>query len=177
MKQRGLIQIYTGEGKGKTTAAVGLAVRAVSRGLRVCYVSFHKDPKKYGDGEQKILKKIGVAVRCFAKFHPFCAKKNEDIDCLAEQCLKGVACVRKTYKQQSCDMLVLDEINICVRDGFLEEEDVISLMRDKPQNLEIVLTGRGATPRMIKAADMVTYMKEIKHPYKKGVKRRKGIEY
>ncbi|MBU4305074.1 MAG: cob(I)yrinic acid a,c-diamide adenosyltransferase, partial [Candidatus Omnitrophica bacterium] len=169
MKQKGLVQIYTGEGKGKTTAAVGLAVRAVSRGLRVCYVSFHKDPKKYGSGEQKILKKIGISVRCFAKAHPFCCKKDEDINRLAGQCRKGVACIRKMHKRQLCDMLVLDEINICVRDGFLAEEEVIGLMRDKPENMELVLTGRGATAKMIKAADMVTYMKEIKHPYKKGV--------
>ena len=171
-----LIQIYTGEGKGKTTAAVGLAVRAVGHGLRVCYIYFHKDPDKWGYSEHGILKKIGVEVFGFADEHPLCDKKA-DSSKIRQCCLKGIGFIKELYLLNKYDLLILDEINISLRDGFLKIGEVIPLLTAKPAGLELVLTGRGADSELIKLADLVSNIQKIKHPYDKGVKRRKGIEY
>ena len=178
MKQQGLIQIYTGEGKGKTTASVGLAVRANAQGLKVCYISFHKDPSYYKNGEQKNLKKLGINVRYFAKSHPLCgaSKKICKADLLTD-CQKGLKFITKIFKDNNYDLLIADELNICVRDGYLKEEEVLRVIAEKPGSMEFVMTGRGATKKMVDKADLVSYVKEIKHPYKLGVASRRGIEY
>jgi len=176
--RQGLIHIYTGPGKGKTTAAVGLAVRANAHGMRVCYMSLHKNPKYYKTGEQKNLKKLGISVKCFARDHPLCSvKKGVSHKLLCDDCLEGVKFIRKIFKDEKYDLLIIDEINICVRDRFLEEKDVLELMDLKPKNMELVLTGRGATKKMIKKADLVSFIIEVKHAYNQGIAVRKGIEY
>lgn len=176
MKTKGLIQIYTGDGKGKTTASVGLACRARGHNLKVCYICFHKDPKRWQYGEHGILKKIGVKLYGFAKEHPhFCKEiSSEDIRYC---CLKGLQFIRKIYKQNKYDMLILDEINICLRDGFLKEEEILKILDAKPRNLELILTGRGVSKNIIKKADLVSCIRKIKHPFDLGIERRKGIEY
>jgi len=176
VKRKGLIQIYTGEGKGKTTAAVGLAIRACSHGLRVCYVYFHKDPEKWGYSEHVVLKKVGVDVFAFAKRHTSCDKKTE-LQAVRKDCLKGLDCIKKMYSQKKYDLLILDEINISLRDGFLKTEEVMPILTQKPAGLELVLTGRGAPQKFIKLADLVSRIRKIKHPYDRGIKRREGIEY
>ncbi|MBI4844902.1 MAG: cob(I)yrinic acid a,c-diamide adenosyltransferase [Candidatus Omnitrophica bacterium] len=185
MKKQGLVQIYTGDGKGKTTAAVGLAVRANAQKFKVCYVSFHKDPQRCGYSEIKTLKKLKIKVFCFAKTHPLCGDisafrektKKQCVEILRPWCLKGLELIKEIYKQNKFDMLILDEMNICVRDGFLKEKEVLFLLENKPEKLELVLTGRGATRKMIKKAGLVSYIKEVKHPYREGVQKRRGIEY
>jgi cob(I)alamin adenosyltransferase len=178
MKNKKLTQIYTGDGKGKTTAAVGLAVRAQAHGFKVCYVSFHKDPSVYKNGEQKTLKKLGITVRCFAPAHPMCKKtKTSCKKDLAKQANSGLNFIQKVFEEKRYDMVIADEINICVRDGYIKEQDVIALMKNKPQSIEFVMTGRKATKKMIKNADLVSFIKEKKHPYSKGILARKGIEY
>ena len=174
--KRGLIQIYTGEGKGKTTAAVGLAVRARSHKLKVGYLYFHKDPKRWGYGEQRLLKTLGVDVSGFAEKHPHFYKniKPEEV---RQECLRGLDFIKKIYKKNKYDLLILDEINISLRDRFLKEKDVVEILKIKPKKLELVLTGRGATKKMIKLADLVSEVKKVKHPYDSGVSARKGIEY
>ncbi len=176
MKAKGLIQVYTGDGKGKTTAAVGLACRARGHNLKVCYIYFHKDPAKFGYGEIKSLKKLGVDIFGFAKEHPGCDKKVNLKD-IRRDCLKGLDFIKKAYEQNKYDILIGDEINICLRDGFLKEKEVIALFKSKPDNLEVILTGRGASKKLIKLADLVSIMQKAKHPYEKGVKGRKGIGY
>ena len=175
MKQ-GLIQIYTGDGKGKTTSALGLAMRARGHGLKVCYIYFHKEPRKWEYGEHKILKKIGVKVFGFAKEHPYFFKKINP-EKVREACLKGLGFVKGIFKSNNYDILILDEILISLRDGFLKEEEILEIFNDKPRNLELVLTGRGATDKIIENSDLVSEIKKIKHPYDKSTKRRKGIEY
>ncbi len=176
MMTRGLIQVYTGEGKGKTTAVVGLAVRARGHNLKVCYVYFHKNPKRWDYGEHKILKKIGVDVFGFAGKYPrFC--KNLKRGEIRGECLKGLEFIKKIYKEKKYDILILDEINISLRDGFLSEKEVMDIISAKPENLELVLTGRGATKKIIKAADLVSKVEKVKHPYDLGVQRRIGVEY
>lgn len=174
--KNGLIQIFTGDGKGKTTAAVGLAIRASGHNLRVCYIYFHKDPEKWDYGEHRVLEKLGVDIFGFAKKHPHFYKEI-DADNVREECLKGLELIRKIFQEKKYDILILDEINISVRDGFLKEEEVLDMLNSKPENLELVLTGRDAAQKIIERADLVSRIEKIKHPYDSGVKRRKGIEY
>ena len=176
MKKKGLIQVYTGAGKGKSTAAIGQAARAAGHGFKVGFISFFKDPEVFGYGEYKSLKKLGVKTFLFAKKHPhFYKELNPDDVC--RECSKGLQFIKELFRDPSWDMLILDEINIAVRDGFLKEEDVLSLLDAKPENLELILTGRGVTEKIIEKADLVSEVKEVKHPYSQGAKSREGIEY
>ncbi|MFP3880286.1 MAG: cob(I)yrinic acid a,c-diamide adenosyltransferase [Dehalococcoidia bacterium] len=176
MKQKGLIQVYTGAGKGKSTAAMGQAIRAAGHGFKVGLVSFFKDPEAFGYGEHKCLEKLGIKTFLFAKKHPhFYKGLNPDDVC--RECSKGLEFIKELFQDPSWDMLVLDEINIAVRDGFLKEEDILSLMEAKPENLELVLTGRGVTEKIIEKADLVSEVREVKHPYSQGIASREGIEY
>jgi cob(I)alamin adenosyltransferase len=176
MEKKGAIQVYTGTGKGKSTAAIGQAVRAVGHGFKVGFLSFFKDPEAFGYGEYKSLEKLGIKTFLFARKHPhFYKELNPDDVC--QECSKGLEFIKELIQDPSWDMLVLDEINIALRDGFLKEEDVLSLLDAKPDKLELVLTGRGVTEKVIEKADLVSEVREMKHPYSRGVKSRKGIEY
>jgi len=176
MKEKGLIQVYTGPGKGKSTAAIGQAARAAGHGFKVGFISFFKDPEAFGYGEFKSLEKLGVKTFLFARKHPhFYKELNPDDVC--QECSRGLEFIRELFRDPSWDMLVLDEINIAVRDGFLQEEDILALLQAKPERLELVLTGRGVTDRIMEKADLVSEVKEVKHPYNRGIKSRKGIEY
>lgn len=170
--EKGLIHIYTGTGKGKTTAAVGLALRAKSRGFRVLFAQFMKTKK---DNELKLLERVSVKVIQFSDilspyFHPDINKGEQK---------KRVS--RAFHQIQNItgkfDLIILDEFTHLIRTGLMSEESALEFLREKPAHLELVLTGRGAPKSLLKAADYVTEMKEIKHPHKKGVKAREGIEY
>lgn len=169
--EKGLVEIYTGDGKGKTTASIGLAIRAKSYNLNVCYIYFHKKNPK----EIKILKKIGIDVFGFAKKHPCFEKVNQEK--IREECLKGIKFIEKIYKEKKYDVIICDEILISLRDGFLKEEEILKIIEEKPGNIELVLTGRYITEKLIEKADLVSEIKNIKHPYQKGIKARKGIEF
>lgn len=176
MERVGLIQVYTGDGKGKTTAAVGLACRARAHNLKVCYIYFHKDPDVWGYGEMESLKRLGVDVFGFSKEHPFC--KDVGTKEVRRECLRGLEFIKKdVYQQDKYDILILDEINISLRDGFLKEEEIMEILDSKPERLELVLTGRGAGEEIIKMADLVSEIKKIKHPFDRNIERRGGIEY
>jgi cob(I)alamin adenosyltransferase len=176
MDKKGLIQVYTGEGKGKSTAAIGQAVRAAGHGFKVGSVSFFKDPRAFGYGEHKSLENLEIKTFLFAKKHPhFYKELNPDDVC--RECSEGLEFIKELFHDPSWDMLILDEINIAVRDGFLKEEAVLSLLETKPKKLELVLTGRGATEKIIEKADLVSEVREVKHPYSQGIKSREGIEY
>jgi len=176
MQRKGLIQVYTGEGKGKTTAAIGLACRACGHNLTVCYISFYKEPKRWEYGEHRVLKRLGVKIYAFAVKHPH-FYKNISKEEVRRECLKGLEFIKRIYREDKYDILILDEILIALRDGFLKEEEVLEILDSKPERLELILTGRGASKRMIEKADLVSEIKKIKHPYDKGIQTRKGIEY
>ncbi len=164
-----MIHVYTGNGKGKTTAAIGLAIRAIGRGKRVKIVQFMK---KGEYGELIALKKLGIAVEQFGTFE-FVDRdrvKREDIE-LAEKALK-----RAEELLLDCDLLILDEINVAIDYNLIALEDVLELM-EKAKDKEIVLTGRYAREEIIEKADYVTEMREIKHPYRRGIEGREGIEF
>jgi len=176
MKEKGLVQVYTGDGKGKTTACIGLACRAIGHNFKVCWIYFHKEPERFGYGEIKTLEKLGIDIFGFAKKHPY-FDKDVTLDDMRRECLKGIEFVKKIYQEDKYDVLILDEILISLRDGLLNEKELLEILDSKPQNLELVLTGRGATEKIINKADLVSDVKNIKHPYDIGIKGREGIEY
>jgi cob(I)alamin adenosyltransferase len=176
MQTTGLVHIYTGEGKGKTTSAVGLCLRALGHGLKVCYTYFHKQPEKYGYTEIKNLEKLGATVYGFAKGHPFCDSTIKSGDLLV-QAPAGIDFLKSLIQTEHFDLMVLDEIIISVRDGYLPEKTLLDFVLLKPADMELVLTGRGATPGMIELADYVSRIEKVKHPYDCKITSRKGIEY
>lgn len=175
MKQ-GLIQIYTGDGKGKTTAAVGLALRSRGHNFKVGYIFFFKDPKRFGYAELKLLKKMGVKVFGFSHKHPH-FYKNLNPNSVRRECLKGMDFIKKICRDGSYDVLILDEILISLRDGFLKEKAILEIMKLKPRGMELIMTGRGATSKIIKEADLVSIINKKKHYFDAGVKKRRGIEF
>jgi len=167
-----MIQVYTGNGKGKTTASLGLALRAAGAGLKVYIGQFIKG-KNYS--ELKALQKIkNIKVEqfgrgCFIRKMP----GKKDIALAG----KGLQKIEKIIAQGIYDVLILDEINIALNLNLLKLEDVISLIKRTPRKTELILTGRYAHHRILSLADLVSEIKEVKHYFKKGIKARKGIEY
>lgn len=171
-----LTHIYTGDGKGKTTSAIGLAVRALGGGFRVCYTSFHKRPERYGYTEMDALRKLGATVMNFAKGHPK-LDRSLDPEVTKRETAEAIVQIKKLIESEQFDLLIMDEILISVRDSYIDEEVLLEFIRTKPKSLELVLTGRGATEAVIAEADYVSYIEKVKHPFDSGVPSRKGVEY
>jgi len=176
-EKNGLIIIHTGNGKGKTTAALGLAMRAWGDGLRVLILQFIKGGWKYGEIET--IKKLGeidgrIELRRLGKgFQRNTDDKAEHIEA-AKEALKEAG---KAFESGNYDLIILDEINYAVKFELITVEDVKALLAKRPVELHVVLTGRDAKEDIIDMADLVTEMKLIKHPYQKGIKAQKGIEF
>jgi cob(I)alamin adenosyltransferase len=172
--ERGLIQVYTGEGKGKTTAALGLALRAAGHGLRVEIIQFLKGWPGYGE-------LIGVAWLPTVAIHPFgrsgwvhpAQPQPEDY----ERATRALAYARQIVTSGKADIVVLDEIDVALDYGLLDLEVVLALLDSKPPAVELILTGRNAHPEIVSRADLVTEMRKVKHPYDRGIGGRKGIEF
>ena len=175
---RGLIIVHTGNGKGKTTAALGLAVRAWGDGLRVLILQFIKGSWKYGELEAlRILGETNGRLEVRRGGRGFSQRDTED---KAEHRKAAQEAWREALEEITAsrwDLIVLDEINYAVKFGLVEIEQVMDLLDKKPPELHMVLTGRDARPELIERADLVTEMKLIKHPYQKGIKAQKGIEF
>lgn len=172
--KKGYIHIYTGNGKGKTTAALGLALRAAGSGLKTFIVMFMKD---FSYGEIKSIKHLSDWIRLeqygndafvFRKQQP----ENKDLKA-ARQALKKT---QEAMLSAEYDIVILDEICVAIHYALLKTQDVLSLLRVKPQPVELILTGRYCPPELIEKADLVTEMQEIKHYYQKDAVARKGIE-
>lgn len=175
MLKRGLIQVYTGDGKGKTTAAVGQAVRASGRGLNVYMIQFLK--KYDSSGEQVVIRKLGIKLQCFGHDYAFCEKLGQERKRGAKEFFgKIIDEIANEIEQKHYDLVILDEINLLVKKRLLNKEKLIDFIKNKPQNTELVLTGRWADKEIIELADLVTECIKIKHPYDKKIKARKGIE-
>lgn len=172
--EKGLIQVYTGLGKGKTTAALGLALRAAGHGLKVHIVQFMKGWPNYGE-LVSIQKLPNVTIRQFGR-PEFVDKDNPDPEDI-RHAQEALAHARRVMLSGECDILVLDEINVALDFGLIELSDVLSLLDEKPEKVELVLTGRNAPLEIVKRADLVTEMLLIKHPYYEVLKARRGIEY
>jgi cob(I)alamin adenosyltransferase len=170
----GLVYIFTGDGKGKTTAALGTAIRALGHGLRVYIAFFMKGEYPYG--ERKILSKLpNVTIASFGEEN-FVFPDNVQPEQI-KQANHALAAARQAMLSGNYDVIVLDEINVAAAFKLVSVDDVLQLIKDKPPNIDLILTGRRADPRLVQAADLVTEMLNIKHPFDKGIQGRAGIEY
>ncbi len=179
MEPTGLTIIHTGEGKGKTTAAIGLAVRAWGAGLRILVLQFIKGSWKYGELKAlAALAKVNGRIAIRPLGIGFTRKASETE--LAEHRKKADEALLEAEQEMKSglwDMIILDEINYALSFGLLEEEQVLVFLHEKPASMHLVLTGRGAPPALLEKADLVTEMKLIKHPFQRGIKAQKGIEF
>lgn len=180
MLEKGLVQIYTGDGKGKTTAAFGLALRAAGHGNKVLIYQFLKPPT-VDTGERATLKLGESGIRIEALDLPWDMvaswadkKAVKQMQAAVRQVLEKMT---ETAEKRFYDVLVLDEIVFCLSKGLAELEDVKNLIHRKDPAVEIVLTGRGATEELMELADLVTEMRDVKHPLDNGMPARRGIEY
>lgn len=204
--KKGLVEIYTGNGKGKTTAALGLALRALGAGLKVCVIQFLKGAKRYG--EHKIAEKLG---RLWSPTRPtrfkiiqtgrgcIFAKSKKDVDC--KECYKRYSYLpchidpqnpqevdyrlaqdalnlsKKVINSGKYDLVILDEISLALKYKLINLKEVIKMIKEKPKNIELILTGRGMPKEIIAIADLVSEVREVKHPFSRGISARQGIEY
>ncbi len=172
--RKGLVQVYTGEGKGKTTAAFGQALRAIGQGYRVCVIQFMKG-RKYGEclAVERHLPNLTVHL---CGLDSFVMRENPaPLD--VELARSGLELARKAISSGAYDMVVLDEINVAVDFRLIPLADVVELIRSKPARLDLILTGRNAAPEVIALADTVSDIREVRHHYRAGIKERAGIEY
>lgn len=173
---RGLVIVYTGDGKGKTTAALGTALRAVGRGFRVLIIQFIKGSWEYGELES--LKRLAPEVELVRVGKGFVGivddtlPREEHEDAARE----GFELARERVTAGGYDLVILDELNYAVQGGLIPIEDVLELVESKPEELHLLITGRDAHPDLIAAADLVTEMREVKHPYQKGIPAMRGID-
>ena len=175
MQRKGLICVFYGNGKGKTTSALGTALRAAGQGLRVLILQFMK--KKQNIGEVNALTAAGLSIelRQYGSRLFFKSRACEPIDILRAQ--QGLQAFKTAMESGVYDMIVLDEINIAIDFGLLDCKEVCTIITSKPSDLHLILTGRNAPAELIELADLVTEMREVKHPYNQGVRAQKGIEY
>lgn len=169
----GLVHIYTGPGKGKTTCAIGLGIRAVGAGFTVHMVQFMKG-RRYSEIDA-IEKIIGFTVKQFGRDEFVSKKDPEQID--IDLAREGFEYAREVSSSGKFDLVILDEINCAVDFNLIPLPSIIALIKNKSSKTELILTGRYAPKELIEMAHLVTEMKEIKHPYQKGVKARKGIDW
>jgi cob(I)alamin adenosyltransferase len=169
----GLLQVYTGEGKGKTTAALGLVMRAWGHGLRACVIQFLKKGDDYG--EVRALRSMGIEVYQFGSGRLIIKGRHDKQD---EDCARrALGFSKDALASGEYDLVVLDEINMALHFGLISCHDTLSVLKGREKNVEVVCTGRNAPPELKAAADLVTVMALEKHPYDGGLEARKGIEF
>jgi len=175
-KAKGLIIVFTGNGKGKTTATMGIALRATGHRLKVLMVQFIKGGWHYG--ELSAYKKLLPYFEIVPMGKGFLNLRKEKIN---PEHLQAVADAwkfsRKKIASGEYDMIILDEINYVIRYHLLPVDEVLEVLRSKPESLHLILTGRDADPKIVEMADLVTHMEEIKHPFRNGIPAQKGIEF
>ena len=179
--KQGLVHIYTGNGKGKTTAAFGLAMRAAGAGLKVCIFQFLKS-KRFASGEVESAKNLSPNLKVvrFNQTHPIflpIGRRQDSVKDLKSSIATALKEVEKVLSSGRYDIIILDEIINAVSEKYLDVKVLIELIDFKSKEVEIVLTGRNAPKELIRIADYVTEMKDVKHPYRKGIKARRGIEW
>ena len=176
-RKRGMLIVYTGNGKGKTTAALGLAVRAAGHKKRVIILQFLKSD--WGYGEIRAVERLSpeVEIRPLGVGCVGILGDKKPIEEHREAARKALAVAEEIIDSKKYEMVILDEISIAVSLKLIEADDVMRLIRRCSPEITLVITGRDADERVIEAADLVTEMKEVKHPYRKGIKAQKGIDY
>ncbi|MCL6638175.1 MAG: cob(I)yrinic acid a,c-diamide adenosyltransferase [Firmicutes bacterium] len=173
--RKGLVHVYTGNGKGKTTAALGLALRAVGHGFRVFMLQFMKKTGNYGEivTAEKYLPGFTIVQSGLETFVDGDNPSPADIG-LAQ---KGLAIARKVIRENRHDLVILDEINVALAYKLAPLAEVVEMIKNKPPELELVLTGRYAPPEIMALGDVVSEVNLVRHPYQMGVEAREGIEY
>lgn len=177
--EHGYIQIYTGNGKGKTTASLGLAMRALGRNWKVLLIMFTKGGDNYGElisfknlspeiSENLTIEQAGLDRIVYA------ANKNEDD---VKEIFRGWEIAKKAIKNNEYQLIILDEINIAIDLKIIDVDEVVEVLKNKPKNMEIVLTGRNANPKVIDIAHLVSKIQPVKHYWNIGITAREGIEY
>jgi cob(I)alamin adenosyltransferase len=168
-----LVLLYTGNGKGKTTSALGVITRAWGRGMSVCMLSFIK-AETANFGEERAAKKMGIEMIPMGAGFTWTSKDLEHDRALAQQCWERC---KEKLNAGTYDIVVLDEITYPLVFGWLELDDVLDALRNRAPDLHVILTGRDAPQDLIDFADLVTEMREVKHPFSKGIKAQAGLDY
>ncbi|MDO5562140.1 MAG: cob(I)yrinic acid a,c-diamide adenosyltransferase [Synergistaceae bacterium] len=172
--EKGLVHVYTGDGKGKTTSSLGLAMRASGQGAKVEIIQFMKGWDHYGElATVKLLPGVTLTQTGRADYVYRGKETREDYS----EARRGLDLAKDVIASGRCDMLILDEINVALDYKLIPLDEVVSLVKSKPKDLELILTGRYARPEIIELADLVTEMREVRHPFQRGVTARKGVEY
>ncbi|GGF06024.1 cob(I)yrinic acid a,c-diamide adenosyltransferase [Aliidongia dinghuensis] len=175
---KGLLMVHTGKGKGKSTAAFGVAFRALGHGMRVGIVQFVKG--KWESGERAAFAKFGDQVTIHAHGEGFTWEtQNRALDIASARAAwdLAVGMIEAARNEGAYDLLVFDELNIALRYDHLPVDEIVSVLQGRPEGLHIIVTGRNAKPELIEAADLVTEMEAVKHPFAAGIKAQKGIEF
>jgi cob(I)alamin adenosyltransferase len=176
-KNKGLLIVYTGDGKGKTTAALGMTVRAVGYDWKVAIIQFIKGSWKYGELDG--LKRLAPNVELNVMGEGFVGiiDDNKSIDEHRLAARKAFELAMEKIRSGQYNLVILDELNVAVNLGLISREELQEVVERKPKDLHLVITGRGAIKWLIDQADLVTEMKEIKHPYQKGILAQKGVDF
>ncbi len=172
-KRHPLTLLYTGNGKGKTSSALGVTMRAWGRGWKICWLQFIKSKTSHF-GETRAAAAMGIEMIPLGDGFTWLSKDIEKDKALARECW---AIAQEKISSSNYDIVVLDEITYPVTYGWLPVEDVITALRNRPPHVHIIMTGRNADPALVEYADLVTEMTEIKHPYKSGIKAQPGIDF
>jgi cob(I)alamin adenosyltransferase len=174
MEGPGLIQVYTGDGKGKTTASLGLALRAAGHGYKTIMIQFMKGKIDYG--ELKAQKLLEPYLKIVQAGGPHFIKRGSPSEQDIKMAHEGIEEAKRAFKEGNYNIVILDELNVAVDFGLIPLDQAIELVQQKPRHVELIITGRYAKQEIIDRADLVTEMKEIKHYYQKGIQARDGIE-
>lgn len=171
-----MLIINTGNGKGKTTAAIGQMIRALGHGQKVCFIQLFKGAVFYG--EQKVLENLkNLDFYSFAPKHPYCFRDTKP-ETATMQCAKAMAKLEAVAKgKKKYDLIVLDEFNIALREGYIGLKVLLEVLNRFDSKINIIITGRKAPKALLAKADLITEMKAVRHPYNKGIKAAAGIEY
>jgi cob(I)alamin adenosyltransferase len=177
MSEKGLVIVYTGNGKGKTTAALGMALRAIGYDHKVCMLQFIKGSWHYGEMDSSKKLEPNFELIAVGKGFVGILDDNSPREEHEKYAAEAVRICREKIFSEKYDVIILDEVNYAITLGLIDVQKIIKIIKEKPSELDLVLTGRDVKEEIVELADLVTEMKEIKHPFKSGIKAKKGIDF
>ncbi len=177
MSEKGLVIVYTGNGKGKTTAALGMALRAIGYDHKVCMLQFIKGSWHYGEMDSSKKLEPNFELIAVGKGFVGILDDNSPREEHEKYAAEAVRICREKIFSEKYDLIILDEVNYAITLGLIDVQEIIKIIKEKPSELDLVLTGRDVKEEIVELADLVTEMKEIKHPFKSGIKAKKGIDF